>query len=80
MNTGRGGMKRLMEEATTRHVEAVHYLTSANIRFREEKNTKMGNNARFWRVLLEGFSRKKLKKEETDRAGGTHTTGSVGAR
>ena len=70
----------MMEEATTRHVEAVHYLTSANIRFREEKNTKMGNNARFWRVLLEGFSRKKLKKEETDRAGGTHTTGSVGAR
>ena len=31
-NTGWGGMKRLMEEATTGHAEAIHYSASAGIR------------------------------------------------
>ena len=32
LNTGRGGMKRLMEEAAARHTEAENYAASAGIR------------------------------------------------
>ena len=31
VNPRRGGMKRLMEEAAARHVEAIHYSASAGI-------------------------------------------------
>ena len=31
-NSSRGGMKRLMEEAAVRHVEAIHYSASDGIR------------------------------------------------
>ena len=31
-NTGRGGMKWLMEEAAARHTEAIHYSASVGIR------------------------------------------------
>ena len=40
MNTGCGGMKRLMEEAKARHVEAVHYSASTRIRVGREKGTR----------------------------------------
>ena len=32
LNAGRGGMKRLMEEAAARHTETIHYSASAGIR------------------------------------------------
>ena len=32
LNVGRGGMKRLMEEAAVRHAETIHYSASAGIR------------------------------------------------
>ena len=35
-NFGRGGMKRLMEETATRHVEAVHYSAAVGIRIGEK--------------------------------------------
>ena len=35
-NFRRGGMKRLMEEAAARHVEAIHYSASAGIRVGEK--------------------------------------------
>ena len=31
-NFGRGGMKRIMEKATTQHIETIHYSTSVGIR------------------------------------------------
>ena len=40
LNTGRGGMKRLMEEAVARHAEAVHYSASAGIRVRNGEGRK----------------------------------------
>ena len=39
-NTGRDGMKRLMEEAAARHAKAVYYLMSAGIRVRGDGNLK----------------------------------------
>ena len=68
MNIGCGGMKRIMEEAATRHIEAIHYSALVGIRVGKEKSSGSGNDAGFWPVILEGFSRKKLKKEEVDRA------------
>ena len=61
-------MKSIMEEAATRHIEAIHYSASAVIRVGGERGTGFGANTGFWLVILEGFSGKKLKKEETDRA------------
>ena len=51
---------------TTRHVEAIHYSTSTNIRVGGEHRTSSVNNTGFWPVVLEGFSGKKLMKEEAD--------------
>ena len=60
-------MKRLIEEVAARHVETVHYSTSVGIRVRGE-NAKTGRGIEFWLVVLEGFSKKKLMKEEADRS------------
>ena len=60
-------MKRIMEEATTRHVEALHYSASARIRVGGERGTGSGVEAGFWLFVLEGFSGKKLKNEKADR-------------
>ena len=67
MNPRRGGMKRIMEEAATRHVEAIHYSPSAGIHIGEEKGTGSGTDTGFWSVILKGFFGKMLKKEEGDR-------------
>ena len=48
-------MKRLMEEATTRHVEAVHYSALAGIRV-GEKEVKPDSTPGFWPVILETLS------------------------
>ena len=48
-NDERGGMKRLMEEATARHVETVHYSASAGIwvgAARLERRAKPDSNRR----------------------------------
>ena len=68
MNTRRGGMKRIMEEVAVRYVKAIHYSRLAGIQVRGDKSARTGNNARFLPVVLEGFSKKKLMKEEADRA------------
>jgi hypothetical protein len=39
-NVGRGGMKRLMEEAAAHHAETVHYSASAGIRVGGEESRK----------------------------------------
>ena len=67
MNIGRGGMKQLMEEAATRHAEAVHYLASAGIRVGSNDGRKMKESG-FWPLVLEGLSGVRLKREEVDRA------------
>ena len=68
VNTSRGGMKKIMEEMTSRHVKAIHYSVSVGIRVGEEKNTRMRKDARFSLVILEGFSGMKLGKKEADHA------------
>ena len=61
-------MKRIMEEAATHHVEAIHYSILAGICVSGEKATGSGAESGFWPLLLEGFHGKKLKKEEVNRA------------
>ena len=60
-------MKRLMEEAAARHVEAIHYSASAGIRV-GEKASKSDSKSGFWPVILETLSRGRLQKEEAERA------------
>ena len=66
LNTGRGGMKWLMEEAAARHMEAVHYSTSARIRVRGNGGQRTKDSG-FWSSVLEGLPRVRLKREEVDR-------------
>ena len=54
LSVGRGGMKRLMEEAAARHQETVHYSASAGIRVRSNE-TRKTNEAGFWPLMLEGL-------------------------
>ena len=55
MNTGCGGMKRLMEEVKARHVEAIHYLASAKIRVGGETSVSKERGTGFWSLVLESF-------------------------
>ena len=66
-NFGRGGMKRLMEEAAARHVEAVHYSASAGIRA-GEKPAKSDSKPGFWPVILDTISGGRLRREEAEHA------------
>ena len=66
--TGRGGMKRITEEAAVGHVKVVHYSVSARIRVGGEKRADSGSEDRFCLILLEGFYVKKLRREEASRA------------
>ena len=63
LNVGRGGMKRLMEEAAARHAETVHYSASVGIRVGGGEAQKT-NKAGFWPMMLEGLAGARLKKEE----------------
>ena len=60
-------MKRLMEEAAARHIEAIHYSASASIRV-GEKAAKPDSNPGFWPVILETLSGGRLQKGEAERA------------
>jgi hypothetical protein len=67
LNVGKGGMKRLMEEAAARHAETVHYSASAGIQVGGEEGQKAKDSG-FWPSVLEGLAGVRLKKEEADRA------------
>jgi hypothetical protein len=67
LNVGKGGMKRLMEEAAARHVETVHYSASAGIRVGGEE-TRKSNDSGFWPSVLDNLAGVRLRKEEADRA------------
>jgi hypothetical protein len=67
LNVGRGGMKRLMEEAAARHAETVHYSASAGIRVGAEETRKVTDSG-FWATVLGGLTGVRLKREEADRA------------
>ena len=66
-NFGQGGMKRLVEEAATRHADAVHYSASAGIRVGGSEDRKM-KDLEFWPSVLESLSGVRLRREETGRA------------
>ena len=55
-------MKRTMEAVTMQHVDGIYYSVSASIKVGEDKNPKTGNGVGFSPILLEGFSREKLKR------------------
>ena len=65
-NTGRGSMKMLMKEVAARHVEAIHYSASTRIRVGVRKAIGVDTNPGFWPVVLETFSKRKVKKGEPD--------------
>ena len=69
-------MKRLMEEATARHTETVHYSASAGIRVGGGEARKT-NEAGFWPTMLEGLAG---DKAEERRGGPRGKTGSGGYR
>jgi hypothetical protein len=66
LNVGKGGMKRLMEEAAACHAETVHYSASAGIWVGGEESQK-AKDSRFWPSVLEGLAGVRLRKEEADR-------------
>ena len=55
LNVGRGGMKRLMEEAAARHAETIHYSASVGIRVGSDKARKT-KDSKFWLLTLEGLT------------------------
>ena len=66
VNTERSGMKRLMEEATARHVQVIYYSASASIRV-AGKVAKPDTKPGFWPVVLETFFGGRLQKGEASR-------------
>ena len=54
-NTGRGGMKWLIEEAMERHAKAIHYPASSGIRV-WTNGSPSPKDSRFWPLVLEGLS------------------------
>ena len=56
VNIEEGSMKRIMEEATARNTEAIHYSVLVGIRVGGEKGTISGSNIRFWPLVLKGLS------------------------
>ena len=55
LNVGRGGMKRLMEEAAARCAETIHYSALAGIRVGSDEVRKTKNSG-FWPLMLEGLA------------------------
>ena len=60
MNTERGGMKRIMEEAARQHVEAMHYSALAGISRRREEHWLRKRNC----IMASGVGR--LLREEVE--------------
>jgi hypothetical protein len=67
LNVGKGGMKRLMEEAAACHAETVHYSALAGIRVGGEESRKAKDSG-FLPSVLEDLVGVRLRKEEADRA------------
>ena len=61
-------MKRLMEEATARHVEAIHHSASTGIHVGVGKATSVDTNPGILLVVLETLSERKVKNKAVDRA------------
>ena len=57
-NSGRGGMKRLMEEAVARHAEAVHYSTLVGIRVGIDEGRK--TEVLYFRYEVLGLRQRRL--------------------
>ena len=67
LNTGCGGMKRLMQEVVVRHAETVHYSPLVGIRVGSDEGRKAKGSG-FWQLVLEGLASVRLRNEEGDHA------------
>ena len=54
-----------MEEATTRHLDIIHYSASAGIRVGSDEVRKTKDSG-FWPLMLEGLAGVRLTKEEAN--------------
>ena len=63
-----GSKGRTTRRGRTLDVEAVDYSSSTCMSVGKERGVGSGTDTRFWSIILEVFSRKKLKKEEVDHA------------
>ena len=61
---GRGGLKKIVEEEDARHVEAMDYAASAEIRVGRENLKTIKPGARFWRTVFECEKKKKINLED----------------
>ena len=57
----------LIKEVAAQHVQAIHYSSSTSIRVGVGKAISADTNPRFWQVVLDKVSKRKLKKGEVDR-------------
>ena len=62
VNTGCGGMKRVMEEVAAQHTETVHYSASVGIWVGGDRSV----DSEFWPLVLGGLSGVRLRKEEAN--------------
>jgi hypothetical protein len=53
VNFKRGGLKKIVEDENARHMEALHYLTSAKIPIGIENLKTIKPGARFWPMVFE---------------------------
>ena len=64
LNTGRGRIKRLMEEAVAQHVEAIHYSATAGIQVRSNDGSKGAKDSGFWPSVLQSLKSASLEKNQ----------------
>ena len=68
VNFGRGGLKKVMEEEDARHMEAMHYVTSAGIRVGGENIKTTTSSAGLWPTVFECEKKGKINLEDLELA------------
>ena len=68
VNFGRGGLKKVMEDAEATRVDAMHYAASAGIRVGKDKSEVTRSGTRFWSTVLEYEKKGKITSDEVELA------------
>jgi hypothetical protein len=64
VNFGRGRMKKIVEEEEVKHVEAMHYVTTARIRVERENLKPIETRGGFWLTVFEFEKKGKFGSED----------------